>query len=57
MDEREFIIENITKKEMNILEDNNIDWCPDNMFGTNRDAIIFGEPEYNRAMQLIGRSI
>ena len=55
MDEREYIIENITKEEWEILEDNGIDWCPDDMFGMNHDAIIFGEDEYNKAMELLGR--
>ena len=55
MDEREYIIENITKEEQEILEDNGIDWCPDNMFATNQDAIIFGEGEYNKAMELLKR--
>lgn len=35
MDEREYIIENITKEELETLEDNGIDWCPDGMFGMN----------------------
>ena len=47
MDEREYIIENITKEEWKILEDNGIDWCP--------DAIIFGKDEYNKAMELLER--
>ena len=55
MNEREYIIENITKEEMEILEDNGINWCPDDMFGKNKDAIIFGEDEYDRAMELLGR--
>ena len=55
MNEREYIIENITKEEWEILEDNGIDWCPDDMFGMNQDAIIFGEDEYNKAMELLGR--
>ena len=55
MDVREYIIKNITKEEWEILEDNGIDWCPDNMSGTNQDAIIFGEDEYNKAMELLGR--
>ena len=55
MDEREYIIENITKEEWEILEDNGIDWCPDDMFRMNQDAIIFGEDEYNKAMELLGR--
>ena len=55
MDEREYIIENITKEEMEILEDNGIDWCPDDMFLKNHDAIIFGEDEYNIAIELLRR--
>ena len=55
MDEREYIIENITKEEWEILEYNGIEWCPDDMFGMNQDAIIFGEDEYNKAMELLRR--
>ena len=55
MDEKEYIIENITQKEWEILEDNGIDWCPYDMFGINQDAIIFGEDEYDKAMELLGR--
>lgn len=56
MEEREYIIKNVTKEEWEILEDNNIDWCPDEMFGENRDVIIFSETEYNRAVELLGRN-
>ena len=55
MDEREYIIENITKEEMKILEDNGINWCPDDMLFKNHDVIIFGEDEYDRAMELLRR--
>ena len=55
MDEREYIIENITKEEWEILEDNGIDLCPDDMSAINQDAIIFGEDEYNKAMELLKR--
>ena len=50
MDEREYIIENIPKEEWEIF---GIDWCPDDMFGMNQDAIIFGEDGYNKAMELL----
>ena len=50
MDEKEYIIENITKEEWEIF---GIDWCPDDMFGMNQDAIIFKEDEYNKAMELL----
>ena len=55
MDEKEYIIENITQKEWEILEDNEIDWCPDCMFEMQHDGIIFREDEYNKAMKLLGR--
>lgn len=55
MDVKEYIIKNITKEEWEILENNEIDWCPDNMFGTNQDAIVFGEDKYNKAIELLGR--
>ena len=55
MDAREYIIENITKEECEILENNEIDWCPDYIFEMQHDAIIFGEDEYNKAMELLRR--
>ena len=50
-----YIIENITKEEWEILENNGIDWCPDDMFGMNQDAIIFRGDEYDKAMELLRR--
>ena len=50
MDEREYIIENIPKEKWEIF---GIDWCPDDMVEMNQDAIIFGEDEYNKAMELL----
>jgi hypothetical protein len=49
----EYIISNITTKEWEILEDNNIDWFPDDL--NRRDIVIEGESEYNRALELLGR--
>ena len=48
----------MVRKVVNYLgnkEDNEIDWCPDDMFGKNQDVIIFGEDEYNKAIKLLGR--
>ena len=50
-----YIIENITKEEWEILENNGIGWCPDDMFGMNLDAIIVGEDEYDKAMEVLRR--
>ena len=55
MDERKYIIENITKEEWKILDDNGIDWCPNDIFRINKDVIIFGEGEYHKAMKLLKR--
>lgn len=52
----EYIIENITENEMDLLEDNGIDWCPDDMFGKKRDIVFFSEDEYERAARLLGRT-
>ena len=54
MDAREYIIENITKEECEILDNNGIDWYLDCIFDEmQHDAIIFGEDEYNKAMELL----
>lgn len=52
----EYIIENITKKEMDILEDNDINWCPDDMFGENSDVVFFEKEEYEKGVILLGRT-
>ena len=53
--EKVYIIENITQKEWEILENNGIDFYPDSTFGKEYDAIISGKDEYNNAMKLLGR--
>ena len=55
MDEKEYIIENITKNEYELLEDSGIDWCPDDDFNNNHNAIIFGKEEYDKAILLLDR--
>ena len=50
MDAREYIIENIPKEEWTIF---GIDLCPDYMFEMQHDAIIVGEDEHNKAMELL----
>ena len=50
MDEREYIIENIPKEKWEIF---GIDWCPNDIIEMQHDAIIFGEDEYNKAMELL----
>ena len=50
MDEREYVIENTPKEEWTIF---GIDLCPDYMFEMQHDAIMVGEDEYNKAMELL----
>lgn len=50
MDAREYIIENIAKEEWEIF---GIDWCPDDMFEMQHDAIISEEDKYNKAVKLL----
>lgn len=52
---KEYIIENVTQKEMCILEDNNIDWFPDELFSENREVVISNEADYNFAIKLFNR--
>lgn len=52
---KEYIIENVTQKEMYILEDNNIDWFPDELFSENREVVISNEADYNLAIKLFNR--
>ena len=35
----EYIIENLTKREINIIESSDIEWCPDDMSGDNTDIV------------------
>lgn len=50
MDEKEYIIENITKKEWEIF---GIDLCPDYIFEMQHDAIISEEDKYSKAVELL----
>lgn len=53
----EYIIENIMEEEWDILEENGIDWCPDDVWTEGfSNIVIFDETEYNRAMELLGRN-
>ena len=51
----EYIIENLTKREIDIMESSDIECCPDDMSGDNTDIVVFDEKDYDKALHLIGR--
>ena len=50
----EFIIENLTQREIDIMESSDIEWCPDDMSGDTADIVVFSEEDANKALKLIG---
>lgn len=51
----EYIIENLTKREIDIMESSDIEWCPDDISGDNTDIVVFNEKDCDNALSLIGR--
>ena len=51
----EYIIENLTKREIDIMESSGIEWCPDDISGDNTDIIVFNEKDCDKVLHLIGR--
>lgn len=51
----EFIIEDTTEKEREILENNNIDWVFDDLMCENDNVIVFSETEYSKSIKLLRR--
>lgn len=51
----EYIIENLTKREIDIMESSDIEWCPDDISADNTDIVVFSEKDANKALKLIGR--
>lgn len=51
----EYIIENLTKREIDIMESSDIEWCPDDISGDNTDIVLFNEKDCHKALHLIGR--
>ncbi len=37
----EYIIENLTKREIDIMESSDIEWCPDDISSNNTDIVVF----------------
>jgi hypothetical protein len=51
----EYIIENLTKRQIRIMESSDIEWCPDDIQGDNTDIVVFNENDCDKALHLIGR--
>ena len=51
----EYIIENLTKREIDIMESSDIEWCPDDMSGDNTDIVKKKKKDCYKALHLIGR--
>lgn len=51
----EYIIENLTKREIRIMKSSDIEWCPDDISGDNTDIVVFNENDCDKALHLIGR--
>ena len=51
----EYIIENLTKRQIRIMESSDIEWCPDDISGDNTDIVVFNENNCDKALQVIVR--
>lgn len=47
------ILKNITDREIDLLETNNIDWLPTNNYKKDKSIIFMNENEYNKAIKLL----
>ncbi|MFR4368909.1 MAG: hypothetical protein ACLT4F_09030 [Clostridia bacterium] len=47
------ILKNITDREIDLLEANNVDWLPTDDYKKDKSIIFMNENEYNKAMKLL----
>ena len=47
------ILNNVTDREIDLLEANNVDWLPTDDYKKDKSIIFMNENEYNRAMKLL----
>lgn len=47
------ILKNITDREIDLLEANNVDWMPTDDYKKDKSIIFMNENEYNKAMKLL----
>ena len=51
----EYIIENLTKREIDIMESSDIEWCPDDISSDSTDIVVFNKKDLDKTLYLIGR--
>ena len=51
----EYIIENLSNREIDIMISNDIEWCPDDISSDNSDIVVFTQKDRDRALYLMGR--
>ena len=47
------ILKNITDREIDLLEANNVDWLPTDDYKKDKSIIFMNETEYNKAIKLL----
>lgn len=47
------ILKNVTDREIDLLEANNVDWLPTDDSKKDKSIIFMNENEYNKAMKLL----
>lgn len=47
------ILNNVTDREIDLLETNNVDWLPTDDYKKDKSIIFMNENEYNKAMKLL----
>jgi hypothetical protein len=47
------ILNNVTDREIDLLEANNVDWLPTDDYKKDKSIIFMNENEYNKAMKLL----
>lgn len=47
------ILKNITDRELDLLEANNVDWLPTDNYKKDKSIIFMNENEYNKAIKLL----
>jgi|GEM_PF-4723320 len=49
------ILKNITDREIDLLEANNVDWLPTDDYKKDKSIVFMNENEYNKAMKLLNK--
>lgn len=51
-----YVIENLTKAEIDIMESSDVEWCPDDMHGDTSDVVVFTEKDRDKVLCMLGRN-